>query len=428
MYFFFVASTLFLAGNLGNCVAEYAVTVLERPDKAVLSYTDHTSTYTLPFNPSWIEPTEGTGNRGGLMVRTQDCPPAVDNVCLWCGGEEDKASFLTFSEMHINGKFSSITNESIVFGPSDASDAWGTEDPRVAFNAIDSLYYMFYTAYNGVDILLSLATSPNPISPDEWTRYGAVFPEYQNSKSGALLLRDVDNPPHYLFWGDSTIRVANSTDPLVWPSIGEVFLETRADYFDSRLVESGPPPLLLSNGDYIFFYNSAEAGWPEDHDAGGADQLAYNPGWVILDKTDPTIIKQRSDVPILSPTYNFEYGTDPYICNVPNVVFLEAARLLTSAADGITDVAGVDQIEVYFGAADSSIGSAIIQVLNEDIYVDTSSTSNDDDDENGVYFISTIALATALFVVIAGVMIWCMYPHCQKDGSLDKQDLMANGI
>lgn len=40
------------------------------------------------------------------------------------------------------------------------------------------------------------------------------------------------------------------------------------------------------------------------------------------------VIKQRSDQPLLSPEFAFEFGTPPYTCNVPNVIFLEAARPL----------------------------------------------------------------------------------------------------
>lgn len=152
----------------------------------------------------------------------------------------------------------------------------------MAYNKADGNYYMFYTAYNGSSILLSLATTTNPFNHTEWRKLGPVFPKYQNSKSGALLIRD--KGPHYLFWGDSVIRVAKSDNLTSWPDIGEVFLEPREDHFDSKLVESGPPPLLLSDGNYIFFYNSAEKGWPEDPAAG------YHPGWVILDGKDPTKI------------------------------------------------------------------------------------------------------------------------------------------
>jgi hypothetical protein len=35
------------------------------------------------------------------------------------------------------------------------------------------------------------------------------------------------------------------------------FITTRADHFDTDLVESGPPPLKLADGNYLFFYNSA---------------------------------------------------------------------------------------------------------------------------------------------------------------------------
>jgi predicted GH43/DUF377 family glycosyl hydrolase len=156
----------------------------------------------------------------------------------------------------------------------------------MVYNKNDSYYYMMYTAYNGSSILLNLARNQNPTDRNSWERLGPVFPNYQNSKSGALLLRN--RPPHYLFWGDSDIRVAMSDDFKKWKDIGTIFLSPRADHFDSRLVESGPPPLLLSNGDYLFIYNSAEKGWPED------PQTAYHVGWVILDGNNPTIIKQRS--------------------------------------------------------------------------------------------------------------------------------------
>lgn len=43
----------------------------------------------------------------------------------------------------------------------------------------------------------------------------------------------------------------------------------------------------------------------------------------------------------------------PYACNVPNVVFLEAAHAMPTKKDAF---------RVYFGGADATIGSAVIQV------------------------------------------------------------------
>ncbi|RYG59889.1 hypothetical protein EON64_19775, partial [archaeon] len=192
-------------------------------------------------------------------------------------------------------------------------------------------------------IFLSLATSPDPTSADRWTKRGAVFPSQPNSKSAALLLRP--SAPHYLLWGDSSIRIAQSADPAVWPDVGTVILSPRADHFDSRLVESGPPPLQLSNGDYLFLYNSAQLGWPDD------TTTAYHVGWAILDGQNPALVKQRSETPLMGPETSWEKGSSPYTCNVPNVVFLEAAYSM-----------GGDRFKVFFGAADAAIGSAIIEV------------------------------------------------------------------
>jgi predicted GH43/DUF377 family glycosyl hydrolase len=266
--------------------------------------------------------------------------------CTYCGGSSDKASVLTFASMLADGTFSPVSAASVVFGPSDASDSWGTEDPRIAYNAADGLYYMFYTAYNGSAIFLSLATSPNPTAAGGgWKRLGAVFPSQPGSKSAALLLAAAGSgSPHHLYWGDSSIRVATSPDPSRWPNPGEVLLAPRPDAFDSLLVEAGPPPLRLSTGDVLFFYNSASLGWP-------AVGSAYHVGWCVLDGDDPTRVKQRSSEPLLSPAFAFENGTALYACNAPDVVFLEGATPL-----------GGDAFRVFFGGADAVVGSAVIQV------------------------------------------------------------------
>ena len=63
---------------------------------------------------------------------------------------------------------------------------------------------------------------------------GPVFPSYQNSKSGAILIRN--QPPHYLFWGDHDIRVTESDNISSWSNIGDIMLSPRKGSFDSKLV------------------------------------------------------------------------------------------------------------------------------------------------------------------------------------------------
>lgn len=284
----------------------YQVTVSQRDTSPILAYIDKTSVYQQIFNPTWIEPTPLTNGKGGLLARTQNCDSPVDaEKCTFCGGSQDKASILTYSEQKADGSFTVVDENSVVFGPSDNTDSWGTEDPRMKFNPHDNLYYMFYTAYNGSAIFLNLATSTNPTQAgSSWSKLGPVFPSEQNSKSAALLVpeKKSEEDKYYLFWGDHDIRVTSSSDPKTWADIGTILISPREDHFDSKLVESGPPPLLLSTGDYLFFYNSAEIGWPDD------TNTAYHVGYLILDGKDPTQIKVRSETPLMGPEYSWEKG------------------------------------------------------------------------------------------------------------------------
>jgi predicted GH43/DUF377 family glycosyl hydrolase len=51
--------------------------------------------------------------------------------------------------------------------------------------------------------------------------------------------------------------------------------------FDSFLVEAGPMPLQLSDGNYLFLYNSARHGYPSKKPNW---DVQYNVGYLILDE------------------------------------------------------------------------------------------------------------------------------------------------
>jgi predicted GH43/DUF377 family glycosyl hydrolase len=222
MFVSLIAASVGLLGSCAIVAAEkFVVSVVSHPSLPLIGQVDNTSTFSLIFNPTWVEASPLTGGVEGLLMRTQDCPIAPGDPCSFCGGSQELASVLTFSALRSDGTFDSVEADSVVFGPADETDSWGTEDPRMVLDEKSGLYYMFYTAYNGEDIYLSLATSTNPTVTDSWTRLGPVFPngKIPNSKSGALLLRD--KGPHFLYWGDSDIRITASTDPTVWKSEGQ---------------------------------------------------------------------------------------------------------------------------------------------------------------------------------------------------------------
>lgn len=123
----------------------------------------------------------------------------------------------------------------------------------------------------------------------------------------------------------------------------------RSDHFDSLMVEGGPPPLKLSDGNLLYIYNSARTGFPSPKPG---YNLQYNVGWLILDGTNPTRIIQRSEVPLLSPELSWEVGMDLL---TPNVVFLEG---LVS----YPDASATNSFLGFYGAADQVVGAVRIDV------------------------------------------------------------------
>jgi predicted GH43/DUF377 family glycosyl hydrolase len=116
------------------------------------------------------------------------------------------------------------------------------------------------------------------------------------------------------------------------------------------MVEGGPPPLRLSDGNFLYIYNSARCCYKSPKP--GYD-LQYNVGWLILDGKNPLKILQRSEEPLLSPELAWEIGLD-YL--TPNVVFLEG--LVPYPGSG----ASANSFLGFYGAADQVIGSVRIDV------------------------------------------------------------------
>jgi hypothetical protein len=296
----------------------YNVTLLSRATVPVIGYLSPPGNTAWPqsFNPAFVAPSAGTGNKRGLLVRSQNCTGWQPGACIACNVDKDHpiapwfpGSVLTFAEQRSDGTF---VPPYLVFAPEpdNAKERFGTEDPRLTYDASTGLYHLFYTCYGDGGGELCHATTRDPTAPypGQWARLGPVFGP--GTKSGALLIRDA--PPHYLYWGDSHIHLAVSQDLVNFTTIVPDFITPRSDSFDNGLVEAGPSPQRLSTGDYIFFHNSAD----------GRD--AYHAEYVILNGTHPEApFLQRAMEPLLSPLYNFELGQAPAECNVPNVVFLE---------------------------------------------------------------------------------------------------------
>ena len=83
------------------------------------------------FNPTWVQPSPATGNRSGLLVRSQNCTSrsvAPGSCGPTCAGDGQMASWLTWAELRDDGGAASkpavvnrVTASSAVFGPFDSA-------------------------------------------------------------------------------------------------------------------------------------------------------------------------------------------------------------------------------------------------------------------------------------------------------------------
>ena len=222
----------------------------------------------------------------------------------------------------------------------------GVEDPRLV--QVGGTYYLTYTGYNNVDGVgpdrkdaqLCLATSSDLT---HWKRQGVIMPAYTGAwnvgwtKSGAILTEMVNGKYWMYYLGDargqsSQMGIAYSDDLFHWgDALDHPVLSSRPGFFDSKVVEPGPPPALTDKG-ILLIYNGAD------------DNLVYSTGWVLFDRQDPTRVVARAAKPIFRPQEPWER-----VGQVPNVVFVEG--LIRAGKRWLFYYGGADE---YIGVAEAS--------------------------------------------------------------------------
>jgi predicted GH43/DUF377 family glycosyl hydrolase len=246
----------------------------------------------------------------------------------------------------------------------------GCEDPRVVGDE-KGTYYMTYTAFDGRQARLMIATS---VDLRHWTKHGAVFAgayhgKYKDlwSKSGSIVSRYENGRviatrvagKYWMYWGDQNIWAATSDDLLHWTPVemaaGEeppiplrgqavnmprlkIVVPTRAKKFDSDLVESGPPAMLTDSG-ILLIYNGRNI--PAIGDS-SLPEGTYAGGQVLMDRSDPTRVKHRLEYCFVKPDRPYEItGQVGQVCFLEGLAYFNGKWLL------------------YYGTADSKIAVAV---------------------------------------------------------------------
>ncbi len=231
----------------------------------------------------------------------------------------------------------------------------GVEDPRVV-ETDDGRYLLTYTQWNGDVPRLAVATSTDLVT---WTKHGPAFASAGNgkflrseTKSGSILCRisgehliatKIDGK-YWMYYNVPHIQIATSDDLIHWTPLEDAegnalkVLSPRAGYFDSWLVEAGPPAILTTRG-IVLLYNAGNLG---RHGDPTMPARIYTGGQALFDARNPVKLIDRTDVPFIRPTEPYE-KTGQY---VEGTTFTEALIPFRG------------QWFLYYGTADSRVGVA----------------------------------------------------------------------
>ncbi|HXO85560.1 MAG TPA: glycoside hydrolase family 130 protein, partial [Gemmatimonadales bacterium] len=204
---------------------------------------------------------------------------------------------------------------------SQRANEWpgGVEDPRIV-ETDDGMYVLTYTQWNRDVPRLAVATSRDLLT---WTKHGPAFAKAAGgkylrteSKSGAILTRPMGerlaasrvNGKYWMYFGVPDIRIATSENLIDWTPLEDAdgnavkVLSPRPGYFDSWLVEGGPPAILTSHG-IVVLYN---AGNSATHGDSALPARVYTGGQALFDARNPLKLLQRSNTPFIRPTESYE--------------------------------------------------------------------------------------------------------------------------
>lgn len=237
----------------------------------------------------------------------------------------------------------------------------GVEDPRIVEDE-NGIYYMTYTAYNGHETKLCIATSDDLVV---WRKHGVVFDNVDDSlkttlsfKSGLIVSTLVEdkmiatriNGKYWMYWNVGELYLATSDDLIHWEPVlkddGSYYapaLQPRPDklHTDNIMCEPGPAALLTDKG-ILVFYNGIYNGVPSENGRPDGDRLTWAGVQVLFDAENPLRAIARAEEPFIKPEKDYE---------------------ITGQVNSVTFIEGMVRFKgkwfIYYGTADSFIAVAV---------------------------------------------------------------------
>lgn len=215
-------------------------------------------------------------------------------------------------------------------------ELWGIEDPRITFVPELGKYAVAYTAFSkdGPGVALALTADFRTFE-----RCGLVM--QPDDKDAALLPRRIDGSFALIHrpMTDSGAHVWISFSPDLrnWGGHKVALLARKGGWWDANKVGLSPPPIETPRG-WLMIYHGVR------HTAAGS---LYRLGLALFDLEHPDQLLKRGDSWVFGPETSYETHGD-----VGNVAFPCGT---TVGADG-------DSLNVYYGAADTSIALATASI------------------------------------------------------------------
>lgn len=211
-------------------------------------------------------------------------------------------------------------------------ELWGIEDPRITFVPELRKYAIVYTVFtrDGPGVALALTEDFK-----SFERYGVIMPP--EDKDAALLPKRIDgnwvmihrpvSAPRAHMW------ISYSPDLKNWGRHVLMMDARKGAWWDANKIGLSPPPIETPDGWLVIYHGVKQS----------CSGCIYRLGLALFDLNKPEICLKRGNEWIFAPEEPYEKHGD-----VGNVVF----------PCGYTIAPDRDTINVYYGAADTSIALA----------------------------------------------------------------------